>query len=752
MNISGNKLKFASISAFGWSHSIAAAFCLSAVLSAAQAQPPRAGLEQPGAPTLVNLGDKVALGAQMPGLRALLAADAMLDLGVADREVREDLPAGQALGAWLRQRHGLPPAPRARQVWVLLGRDGRALASGVTLPTPGDLVQALEGAGERNPVTRLQAFLKERPGHAEARMDLIQALQPRLQARLQEHPAAPGQDLPPEEDARVWGLVAQELDLLFQDEDWLGLNLKPDRGLLPAGVPEQASPLMKAMYRRHHPRLLAALQRFPENPAAWFNLLRMDQALGEQELVRALEGIAWFRVRPVEAAMLPYGPLALRLHQEAKKTGQWRRAMVAERSLWQQLAQPKLAFFDKASLLSTGASAEDREKWRYAERDTVWTHLLAPLIEAMVRAGSEGEVVPLLGELDETWAGIGLNSRLMSLARTAGRPDLARSWAAAVQAPPAQFLREGLLGYDRLVFHQGQQPIEEQTQEYDQPFRKQGMEAGLQPAPASWAKRLGWPQGSPRWAMVDARGHVLLQGERLPSGADLLAAYRAQGLPMDLERVAAFRQEHPEHLGALAIEVRLRGTIAWAHHSERCADQAPDQSMGGPERDAWSRYFAVLERLLDDPLGSCPGLMRTAQVHFPTREELGKEVGDLGVESLSRRLLPRLESRLAKRPSDTDTWWLWLMFSSQVDRPLAPLLDSLAPSPLAPPLAWPPQEILTPAAEGLRRQERWQDLADLLQPRWLRPELELGIDPAAAGGAAVARPDPGSRRDPGSPG
>ncbi|WP_316412561.1 hypothetical protein [Mesoterricola silvestris] len=608
---------------------------------------------------------------------------------------------------------------------MLLGRDGKALASGLGLPNADSLARALEAGGERNPVALLQAFLKERPDHDEARLDLARALRPRLLARLQNLPADKGRELSPEADVRVWGPMAQELDWLLQDGRWVGLNLNLDRGLLPEGVPERHSPLMKALYRRHRPSLLKEVQRFPEYPPAWFNLLRMDQALGEPGLLRALEGITWFQVRPVEAAMMPYGTLAQRIHAEAKRTGDWRGAMEVGQALWAHLVRPKLAFYGKACLLPPEASAAESEKWSVAERDTVWAQLLSPLVEALVRSGGESEVPALLGELDGSWIPLGLETRLVRLARSLERADLVPMWITAIQALPVQVPREGLLGHDRVLFHQGQ-GIEGPPPGFDKPFRMLGMTLGFEEVPASWVHRLGWKGQGPRWALLDAQGRTLLHGERLPTGGQLMVEYKARGLPVDLDRVVGFRQRNPEHLGALAIEVRLRGTIAWARHEERTEGPNPPGSMLGPEIEAWRTFFAVLEQLVRDPLGCRPGVMRAAQVRVPTPRELGECNQALEAESLARRILPRLESGLGRCPTDMDLWRLWFAFAPHWDRPLAPFLDSLAPSPMTLPGAWPPQEILAAAADGLKLQERWQDLADLLGPRWMvrRKEVE----------------------------
>jgi len=661
---------------------------------------PAGTLERTGTPALVALGSKQELDRQAARFRALLEEDGILDRKVAGRTLAEDPNGAPTEGSRLRKRLGLGCRSSA---WVLLGRDGRVLASGGTLPGPEVLIQALEAAGEQSPVALLEAFLKERPEHTEARMDLIRALGNRLQARLQDHSFSGNHDLTPEADARIWGPVARELGLLFQDESWIGSDLNLD--LLPEDVPERSSPLMKALYRRHQAQLLAGLRRFPDNPTAWLNLLRMNRTLNDEGLTRSLEGIGWFQAHLADTAALPYGPVARSLHREAMKTGDWRQAMAALQILWREWAVPRLELLDQET-----------------ERTAVWTQLLAPLIEAMCRSGNEASVPPLLGELDESWAQAGIPERLSALARASCRPELAPIWCAAARTPAERTPREGRLGHELVVFYQGQKDEEHlQPWRYDPIFRKQGMTAGLYPVPISWVRRLGWAGPGPRWALVDARGRVLLQGEWLPKEGELFTACQAKGLANPLDRVEAFRKEHPAHLGALAAEARIREVIARAHLSGR--QVRPTAGLGrnrldGTEIAAWQAYFAVLQTLLEDPMGTCHEPLRRAQVRLPAPAELSWDDGPTGAGALAQRLLPRLESDLARRPSDPELWQVWLTLAAHVDRPLAPLLDRLAPSPLAPPGAWPPDDLLAQVAESLKCQARWQDLADLLLRRW----------------------------------
>lgn len=680
--------------------------------------------QEPGAPfppkppTLVALGTRSGLAAQAGAWRALLAADPLLDLGVQARTIPADSPDGRALGARLRRSWNLGPSPA---VWGLLDGQGEPLAAGGALPEAEALAQVLEAAGLRSPVRLLQTFLRARPDHAEARLDLVRALGPRIRARLTE--LEPG-ELAPDLDDRIWGPLAQELDLLFRTADWSSLNLNLDRELLLQDRPERFSPRMRALYRRHLPQLRADLLRCPQNPHVWSSLLRMEQVLGEHTLLATLAAVPWFQVRPAEAAALPYGPMAQSVHREATRTGAWRQAMTVELALWRQLVRPKLCFFGSASQLPPGAGAEARQPWLTTERETIWTHLLAPLIEAMVRAGAEGEVPALLGELDASWSGLAWPNRFQRLARTLARPDLPRVWLAAVQQGATGAVLERLPAWDRVLLVQGQTQAPREPGEapltraaFARPFRRLGMTFGLQPAPPAWRQLLGWTGAQPRWALVDAQGQVLLQGDRLPAAERFMADYLAQGLPVDLDRVLAFRQDHPEHLGALAAEVRIRGTIAWAHQAERRASSTPGR-LDGAETEAWRAYVRTVESLLQEPMGTTPGLLRTAQVQVPGPEDWGAEAGAQGLDALAVRLLPRLEADLARRPSDQDLWWLWLAFAPYQGRSMAALLQDLAPSPMTPSGAWPAHGVLVAGASSLREAERWQEVVDLLLPRW----------------------------------
>lgn len=652
-----------------------------------------------GQALLVAVGGRGRLEAEASRLKALSASDDLLDLQVRTLTVREDGPGGTALGASLRRKLGLDPG--ASLVWALLGRDGRTLVSGSGLPDPEQLAGTLGERGERNPVAHLRAFLGDHPDHSEARADLVKALKPRLLARLQETQAPSAGDLPPEADDRVWGPVARELDLLFQAEAFAVLDL--GGGLLPSGTPERSSPLMKALYRRHRPRLAHFLGRCPANAAGWRSLLRMHGALGGSGLAEVFEGVAWYRLGPGDAALLPYGELAQALHQEARASGAWGPAAAALERIWKRVALLKVALCDKASLAQAPPGSPEEGRLRAGEREELWSRLLEPLLEAKARSGDAG-IPSILGELDATWASLGLPQRLQRLAKALGRPELGWVWSRAVEDLPVQVPREGLLGRDLVVFLHGQ-PIPEGIDAFEAPFTASGMEVGIQEAPGAWARRLSWQGSSPRWALVDGLGTVWAKGTRLGGGREVLAAWSATGQPTGFEALAVFRREHPGHLEALAEEVRLRGN-AW---SAAVRNPAPGEGAEGG-LSAWSAYASALEELLADPFGTLPDVLRRAGITFPERGE------GAAMAALAHRVLPRLEADLARRPGDGDLWRVWLGFAALLERFPTGLLENLAPSPMRGLDAWPPEGVLAKAAEDLQSQGRWTELAALLMP------------------------------------
>ena len=170
-----------------------------------------------------------------------------------------------------------------------------------TVPTPfGDPLHrsilllactALLAQGPQKPVTKKawRAFLRAHPHHLEARSALLQILRKDAEKRTQELFGTRGktaeevlregqsglsmkkimaQPLPtlpkilaPTLDEALWGPWVREMEGLFVNGDWLHTNLRLSGA--DAKPMEIHSPMVQRLYRRHLPKVEAALRRWP---------------------------------------------------------------------------------------------------------------------------------------------------------------------------------------------------------------------------------------------------------------------------------------------------------------------------------------------------------------------------------------------------------------------------------------------------------------------------------------------------------
>ncbi|BDU77972.1 hypothetical protein METESE_29300 [Mesoterricola sediminis] len=698
-------------------------------------------------------------------LNALLLETYLLDFRLKGRIVRDDAETGSSLGPWLRARAGLGTVAEAPWVWILLGRDGQTLASGRGFPEEGTLRRALEAAGAPNPIGELMAFLERWPDHAEARRDLVGLLEPQIEFLLRvEGRGEEGPDLAPEVDDRIWGRCAGALDALFQQGDWLGLNLSLDEVLPGPGVPERASPRMRDLYRRHLPEVMALLRRCPEAACGWKNLLRMDRALGESHLLPALKGTTWDLARRAQLLLMPTLALAERVTEDARATGAWGEAREILHALWTDLARPRLTRWSQSELMPDGADEGLRAEADLSERQAVWEVLLAPWVEACVRTGAEADVPVLLEDLDATWAGAGLDGRIRRLAHQLGRPELPGVWCPALRFQRPRLPRYWQDGTNLKLLHQGQGVAVAQG-----PPPAQGPPL-TQPLPAlwkagypievvevleasnPWRKVLGWDGRSPQWAVATAEGRVLLAGRRLPTDGDLLAALRMEGFPTEADRAQARLRAHPELVIPIAQMTKTLGTRAEAlldarydarrslpfpRTAEEMEVWNAPPAMEPEEVEAWGAKIAALHRLFEDPLATYPQVLYQASLSLPDPNDMPADLRSRAAE-LARVTLPCIEAALARRPTDSALWRAWLDLARYGERPLLEVVGALVPSPVAPVAAFPPTDVLAPMAEALGARGQWKVLADLLGAR-----LEAGDGQGEAKGPADA--DPASR-------
>jgi hypothetical protein len=428
---------------------------------------------------------------------------------------------------------------------------------------------------------------------------------------------------------------------------------------------------------------------------------------------------------------------------------------------WRDAAKPWLS-----STFTTGIgphhrtpTPEEIRRIDLEERAQTWAHLLHPLIEGMVRCGSEGEVPALLASLDPSWQPLDLGRRLTDLAGSVERPDLAARWVAQVSALPAPIRSPGVMGQEFHLLYQHQAPTFG-AWSYTRTFRQQGIGVALLHLPEGGNPDPAWPEQAPRWAMLNPGGEVILQGRILPDPGALIRTFGEAHVPTWTQDAERFRRDHPDNLASLAYLAGVYQGQAHAFWEERLPTRypppKPTAEMGDQERTCWRDYFQALQSLMEDPLGTHPSLLQKAApyalvVHWDglddlqtlpgedrsrLREQSRRELPkDLGLEGLATRLLPRLEAELVRRPSAAALWDSWIALAAVVGRSPNDLVSSIEPSPEAIPGSWPNARVLLRLCQDQKRWERWGEVLDLLGPFWKTEQarkasaIEVGRSP-----------------------
>lgn len=350
---------------------------------------------------------------------------------------KEDLERATALRALV----ALPAAG-----WALISPSGAVLASGGEPPVPSALVDALSRAGIQSPIQKVKAFLRTHPDHLEARQTLIRLLRKGAVARtrklleieaksLQErsqdgelqgyalnHTDVPDMSsyrtkrLEPLQDLETWGAYAQEVDRVFTDGTWpsLDLGMRPDTDL----PVEVCSPTMQALYLRHLPKVETLLAALPGTDNLWGMWLRLTAISGKQPGRAFAAGLP---VPPPELGIeWPPSAVVEALVKDAQARGDWSIVRDLLDSFWKDAKE---------------ATTHARERLRHpGEKERIgtlpnWDTGYGPLLEAMLRMGSEGEAQELVEGLALDPEKRSLVDRAIALAITCQKPTLARRWA-----------------------------------------------------------------------------------------------------------------------------------------------------------------------------------------------------------------------------------------------------------------------------------------------------------------------------------
>lgn len=301
-------------------------------------------------------------------------------------------------------------------------------------------------------------------------------------------------------------------------------------------------------------------------------------------------------------------------------------------------------------------------------------------------------------------------------------------------------------------------------------------------------EREGWPEQTPRWAIINPEGRVVADGTSLPTSAQLADACMGARIFSKVETLRQFLREHPNH--EEAQRAMLIEMVDVAEKRTRFALQAPESrtesrltatviSLGsagsrssfgndGGSNDPTAEQIENLpeltsdadERIWRDYCNELRKYMEGTTWRSAENQTVpgnfiivrtGKSITSAWAiySPLARatysRMAGSVEDALTRQPSSTTLWRLWVSLQkTRATRPMSELLSDLEPSPTIPAANWPPDSIRAEYIGNCREIGDWKAIQDLVEPIW---ELQKTLgevprtiaDRSSAGGTGTDR-------------
>lgn len=323
---------------------------------------------------------------------------------------------------------GRNEAPR----WMLLTGTGVVKAEGTTPPTLEGLTRAMTTSGLTPLRVRLEDFLRSHPKHAEARWDLMRLdlaraerlMAPHLAAASPEPPLADAGNgvvyrvvkplprlkapLTEEEDRRIWGTAAREIQSLFADSGWAALTHPWDLPTVAA-----RSPLMRKAARQALEAMEEVLSRAPFSAAGlwrlWASYLMVAEPPDPLGFLTSLRPLPVMGVLPPSYALDP-------VIKACREKQQWT-------LLRDLLEQNRLRTWGR------DGGMERPELFK-----GTWDTRIAPLVEAYLRLGDEAGAEAVVRQAHDRYGARTLPASAAAVALACGKTDLALRWSAWKEA------------------------------------------------------------------------------------------------------------------------------------------------------------------------------------------------------------------------------------------------------------------------------------------------------------------------------
>lgn len=282
---------------------------LSGLLLSAAGQPPSTIRLQNNATCLRDLVNSMQLKLGAIGLIVVDTASTPLSEGFRRLLQQKDLPAKSfslfpttAASELARELYRELSQTADTPVWCFVEANGRIHPGGSTLPGYEAFLRRFEETGIKTRREKLQDFHRAQPENMDIQTVLLMAQRmqgERETSALIPDAAPPGAAsatpwkeapssavLSPEEDERIWGAYARQLEQALPD--YLAFRSDLSR-VLPKRT--KHSPVLRELLKRWRPRFEAALRREPSSHDLWMSWFACDPVLQGRSLTEMLQDL-----------------------------------------------------------------------------------------------------------------------------------------------------------------------------------------------------------------------------------------------------------------------------------------------------------------------------------------------------------------------------------------------------------------------------------------------------------------------------
>jgi hypothetical protein len=475
---------------------------------------------------------------------------------------------------------------------------------------------------------------------------------------------------------------------------------------------------MKAMFRKHIPKIESAIMQHPTSSALWNIWLWMANGVGGYEWEKFVGGIEpiVFSASLSSTDTIPSVEASVWIVQQARARKDWGTAIKFAKVARLPIQFKLTRAFKTEWNPGPGVSVIMTNRPTPPKGHPIET-VYVPHLEALLQSGDiEGansvydEMIRIEGNKDI--------APIAAVARSLGMEDVAKTWENGEQVNRVQSIA-GIRQTQREPFIMMSKWPSTYTREagyissdlekkLDQALSKLGLRERVSLTPMSEIQRnLGWTEDEDKWALVSSDRRILHQETSIPEFETVKAVMARYGIKSKAELFRQYIQGHPSALG---VELLLASEIL-PYRDTKEGEQ--DEALA---LEALGLYNKALRESPDSFVyGRSFGFLNFIDEYSNPTKPL--------MEPLLKPMLSNLESLLERKPSAENIWTQWL-FWNKVEgkgRPLESLAERVVSSPFSGDgILDLPTSVLDAYLEELKKNGNWHKASALLKSVWDR--------------------------------